>query len=321
MLYIIDGVPGSGKTLYVVNHLVKNHYEKLHGIYEQKTDHIVVSNIDELQIPHEPLDKQINDAGGKEIFFSIDYQKELFEKNGSIIYLIDEAQFLFDRRFYNNKVFSWFQYHRHYGQTIYLISQNSRNLPQEVQYCVEYIIRALPRSRSVLNRCFHYSLLSGNDIIGDERITANKEIFALYRSAKTGSSEKTRRPFLKVAGMNLVFAVLAILVGFLFFKSQFSTDDAVAIENTDYPQQIIHNNYVSAPHQTNALETTHNGQNLRLQRLDVITTIEHGRQVQKIPYEGVLWDTSFFPYQIIVNKGRLYAYLPVVDEENKDNFY
>ena len=320
-IIIIDGVPGSGKTLYAVNHLVRNHYQKIYGIYEQKNQHTVVSNIDGLQIPHEPLDSLISEAGGKDIFFSKDYQEELFNKNGTIIYLIDEAQFLFDRRYYNADVFSWFQYHRHYGQTVYLISQNSKNLPSEIQYCAEYIVRALPRSRSVLNRYFHYTLLSGVDIVGNDKIAGSKEIFALYQSAKADSSEKTRRPFLKIAAINIAFAMMAIFAGIIYFKNQYITNDAVASEQPSQLEDQTYKHHVSVPQQTTSVETTHNGQNLRLQRLNVITTIEKGRHVQKIPYEGVLWETSFFPYQIIVNKGSLYAYLPVIEEEKKEKFY
>jgi zona occludens toxin (predicted ATPase) len=174
-LHIIDGLPGSGKTLYAINHLVKHFFKDLGGILTPSSPFRLVSNIDELKLDHERLEDEIKACpGGIKEYFTRAYQEALFLVHGPIVYILDEAQFIFDRKFYDNDVFGWFQYHRHFGQTIYLISQNALNLPKEIQYCCEYIIRALPRSKSFVDKYFRYIFISSDkEKIGSDKVIAS----------------------------------------------------------------------------------------------------------------------------------------------------
>ena len=328
-LVIIDGVPGSGKTLYAVHHLISNHYCKIGGIYEKKHDFVLITNIDDFQLPHVSLSDELERYGGDvKQYFSIDFQRELFELRGPSIYVIDEAQFIFDRKFYDKNVFNWFQYHRHFGQTIYLISQNAKNLPTEIQYCTEYIIRALPRSRSLFSKVFHYSYISGRDVVGGDKVIASKSLFSLYQSQYADSAEKIKRPFLKVAAVNLIFGFLALFFGARYLivswggggdavvSSSGSSGSSARVEKVSFSGPVVADLSVSRSQVSSdsSLSSDSFSQSDSVpyswRRVSSVQLIGDSRYYVRILYNGV-WSIRDFPYKLKLIDGDYYAYLPV----------
>ncbi len=173
-LRVIEGVPGAGKTFYAVWHLAQHYFKKddKTGVYALSKECTIVTNIDGFKPDHVDLRTEIEEAGffaracleasrisstqlATEIskidpvaeFFSYDYQEEYKKDKPQIVYVIDEAQRFFrkgsDRLLREKKVFDYFEYHRHWGQDIYLVTQNVKNV-----YLSKCIIRAMPRFRS-----------------------------------------------------------------------------------------------------------------------------------------------------------------------------
>jgi len=207
---IIEGVPGSGKSYYAVKHLADQYFEKQEdGRYELIRPVTIITNIDAFQPEHRNLKALAKDAGGIKNFFSEYYQKALTECiGGQIVYIIDEAQKFFRKGARDlDDVYSYFEYHRHFGHDIYLITQNARKLPPDISCLCEYLIVAAPRTRSVIGE-FKYKWLSDGELLKREGFRPDPGIFALYKSMDQQESEKIKNPVMRTAGPTL----LAVLV-------------------------------------------------------------------------------------------------------------
>jgi hypothetical protein len=210
---LVTGVPGSGKTYLAVDHLVKNYfnYNKQIDEYLKKDEKIqIITNIEGFLLDHLNLDKIIKDAKITfEIFFSKNYQEKIHKKYPQIIYIIDECQQYFHRKFYNKDVSYYFEYHRHFGDDIYLISQDKRKIALDIGILAENEIRAVKRSFSLLGE-FKYNIIS-DGIISDRKILKpDKKIFSLYTSAFAKEKEKIKRPWLIYIGIPLILLPITI---------------------------------------------------------------------------------------------------------------
>ena len=217
---IIEGVPGSGKSYYAVKHLADRYFEKqADGRYELIKPVTIITNIDSFQPDHLSLQTLAKDAGGISEFFTEHYQKAITECiGGQIVYIIDEAQKYFrkgDRGL--SDVYSYFEYHRHYGHDVYLITQNARKLPPDISCLTEYLIVAAPRTRSVIGE-FKYKWLSDGEILKREGFRPDQGIFALYKSMDQKEAEKISNPVMKTAGLALLAVLLVMGGGVYYFK-------------------------------------------------------------------------------------------------------
>lgn len=189
---IITGVPGAGKTYYAVDHLIKNYCVPFGDTYNLKKDFKIITNIDGLLLDSVDLKQAIEKAGSMEEFFSSDVQQKATEKyqklKQKLVYVIDEAQQFFHRRFYDRGVFSFFENHRHYGLDIYLITQNSNLLAKDLLALSEYEIRAIPRTLAIGG--FNYLRKSNKDIIGRVLLRKKRSVFNLYKSMQSKETEK-----------------------------------------------------------------------------------------------------------------------------------
>lgn len=249
-LRVIDGVPGSGKTFYAVWHLALNYFKKddKTGVYELSRDCIIITNIDGFKPDHINLNEEIDKAGALALekiessdlsdrqkeaardkldpvaeFFSYEYQEQYKEGKPQIVYVIDEAQRFFrkglERALREKRVFDYFEYHRHWGQDIYLVTQNVKKLPSDIVYLPEYIITSLPRVRSI-GIGFKYHWISSGEVIKKEVRRPDQGVFALYKSMDVAESEKITNPMLKTIGYALLAAVAICYLGYWYFTSK-----------------------------------------------------------------------------------------------------
>jgi len=304
-ILICDGNPGTGKTLYGVHHLVTTHYDfnASEGMYYPKTDQpfVVVTNFEEFALEHESLQDWIAEAGNKDLFFSEAYQEKLFEKHGSIYYLIDEAQKYFPRKYYNEPVFNWFEYHRHFGQQIYLFTQHESKLPKDITCMVEYVIRALPKSRSLWDKYYHYNLMSGRESLGSERILSNQRLFALYKSQRSTNLQQVKRPFVKTLILTICFVLVVGSFGawslFTRLRPVHASEQTASIVS---PKQTYFPTSKSA-------ETTGETEVYELVKISSFTV---GNKISLL-YNGV-WSPADFPYSLQKIRGEYYAKIPAV---------
>lgn len=212
MIFGVSGIPGAGKTYYIVDWLVKNYFDK-DGL--PLKDYTVISNVEGLLLDHIPLDDILKDVSHEQ-FFTVPYQEKVSKKYSNIIYIIDECQRFFPRFMKNRDVCYYFEYHRHFGHVICLATQNFRSrVSPEISALLEYEIRAVPRSLSI-GGTFRYFRIVNHDKVGTFFLRPSSKIFRLYQSAKTfkGENKHIKKPLM----FPLIIAILFMFgAGYFFF--------------------------------------------------------------------------------------------------------
>lgn len=215
---IVTGVLGAGKTFYVVRHMLYKFFTwsvDLHEWVPRVVGTKIFTNIAGCTVGGD-LVREFAAAGGFFKFFTIDYQRKFIGDSGAV-YIVDEAQMLFDERFYNKDVFSFFQWSRHMGIDIYLVTQDVSMLPRGLRNICEFEVRSVRRSYSY-GMGFRYNLCSPYSSEIFQRISCRKDarVFAVYRSMERGEGEKVK----SMAVRQLVFAVsclVVVIVAFVFW--------------------------------------------------------------------------------------------------------
>ena len=242
-IHFIYGVGGSGKTYYAVKHLLRNYFKfdkELQDYIKKKEfeDVKIITNIDQFVPLHENLDDWIRHAGGKDNFFSYDIQKKVFEKNGPVIYMIDEAHEYFPRSYKNESCFNWLSYHRHWGQTIYLMSQAYSRLPRQITDLIELTIYAMPPSSSLLGgKDLKYNVMSGREVIDKKALLKEQAVFNQYRSQHADQKEKTRNPLMKFVVGGVLVTGLLMYSGFNWYRSFFTHKEQEQLQAAVLPEK------------------------------------------------------------------------------------
>lgn len=370
MFYIIDGGPGAGKTLYCVHYLKKHFYKNVYGVLSpkqieiecvddqgnqildedkspvfKKVDFRLVSNIDKLKLPHISLKSEIDKAGNIDIYFSKEYQEQLFLTEGPTVFLIDEAQFIFPDTYKVESTFNWIQYHRHYGQTIFFMTQSKFLLPKKMRLCCEFIIRGMGRSKSLLDKHFRYNLLDESDSrLGSENIIGTKELFSLYRSQISKQTHSTRKPFLKTLLIIAIFSTVFISYGYYRIthslgssknqkssnevktnKISSSIDDKTQLNNSSHTSNIVNNNQHQIKYENQQYSKIVSDDNsiddkaklVEFERIKISSFINFKKDKPpeiKLLYNGV-YTPDNFPYSIEISHGDYYAYVPKQNKE------
>ena len=223
MIRLITGLPGSGKTYFAVHEIVKLNYsfDKEFYRFTPKSDLVIFSNIEGLKLDCILLDSYLKQRSlSIDDFFTVDYQAKVVEKYKKVVYLIDEAQKYFPKKYYNNDVFFFFQYHRHLGIDLYLITQNSVLLPTAITSLVEYEIRAVRQTNRFKN-VFRYRFVSAGEVIAKKTLRFDPLIASLYVSSFSSSPVKSNPAPIKRYAFLFVFLFLFVLVAFKLFMSSF----------------------------------------------------------------------------------------------------
>jgi hypothetical protein len=214
---IIEGKIGSGKTYYAVNHVFRSWFRwcDITDSWVPKNSELeikVYTNIKKMKLGYD-LNLAIEEAGGLNPFFTVEYQ-ERFCENFNVIYIIDEAQShdLFHRTYKDRHVFTFFQTSRHMGIDIYLITQDTQCLAKELRSLAEYHIVAVQRTKTIGN-LFTYKFYAGKDCYKTKRIKKDNKVFSLYRSMIEKEAEKINSAVLKYI---IMFVVIISLAGLMF---------------------------------------------------------------------------------------------------------
>lgn len=245
---LITGVPGAGKTYLALKTLLDDYFkwDKKEKGFVPKKEITIITNIDSLDLDHINLDDAIR-ASKKNIegFFSVEYQEKITNKYKRIVYVIDECQRFFDRRFYNKDVFYYFEYHRHLGHDIYLVTQDRMKIAKDISLLCETEIRAVKRTLAIAGE-FKYNVLSDGIIIDRKICKPKKYIFALYRSSSGKESKKIKNPVIKI----LVVVTVMCAVSFWCLKNR------LWAHVQEKPTEQIRSDIISKGHnQTEIVET------------------------------------------------------------------
>ncbi|MBT9169220.1 MAG: hypothetical protein DDT19_02574 [Syntrophomonadaceae bacterium] len=219
---IVTGILGSGKTYFCVYEMLKRYFKFSEEFYEwqpkQDVNVEIVTNIAGLKLPVKNLDHEIERAGSIENYFSVPYHTyHVGNESKRVVIIIDEAQKIFHRKFYNKDVFYFFQYSRHLGFDIYLITQDVSSLSKELQNLAEYEVRAVRRSLQA--GFFRYLYCIDDKKIGTRNLKRDSKVFAIYHSLEPNRSEfaDIKSVPMRNLGYFIILFAFVIFSGYLLF--------------------------------------------------------------------------------------------------------
>lgn len=243
MIKHITGTPGTGKTYFAVREIITRYYKFDSELFEyvqdtekEKRPIHIITNIECLKLKHTNLDEylQYHDISVYEFFTTAHWEKNIDYQNYQVVLILDEAQQYFPSSYRlhgtpepsNNPLF-WFQYHRHFGVDVYIITQTYDSVCRHIVALAEYEIHARTRVYSMGNS-FHYIYrtgLSPDAILQRKTVAYSKKIGMLYQSFQADTEEKGKPNPLKKLIPITVILFLILVFGFTRFLSSFSSSD------------------------------------------------------------------------------------------------
>lgn len=306
---LVDGVPGSGKTYYVVHHIVDKYKDKLGEVQ-------VYANIESLVIPHIDLQEHVDKSTAEKVF-TVPYFEKLIHDSGKEKHLIiiDEAQKFFHKKFYCQDVFYFFQYHRHLGLDIYIVTQSEKLIPIQIVSMAETVIHAQPRSVSLLGELKYVTKVAGENV--DRMVLKpDQKIYDLYRSMSKKEGEKPKNVFKKyLVGMALI-GIAAPLIFWYTFLYHPKAESSVKPE-TKASSSTAARPSSSAPIAEDKPGPIRDRLPETEKRIAVVISYVLGPNSELLlvePITNTLLPTDLYPYpfHLLKNKGSLYitAYFP-----------
>lgn len=226
MIYLITGVPGSGKTLYAVSTLV----QKLASAKIKKKDgsevkrRVVVDGIPDLIIPHEVMAPMVEDDKGN---FTCDGDGLLTWDKWCLpgdILVVDEVQRFWRPRGMGTKppeMIKALETHRHLGVDFVIVTQNPMLIDQNVRRLVgrhQHIRRLFGMARAAIYDWDGCSV----DVHRTKSATMSvwsypKSAYKLYKSSELHTKQNHKIPAW------LIIPVLAVIGGIAVIPTAFST--------------------------------------------------------------------------------------------------
>lgn len=218
MIYLITGVPGSGKTLYAVSTLVKKLSEEIVTLKDgtNQKRRLVVDGVPDLLLDHEMMAPGTVDGDGNCLPGEGDglWNWHTWCKAGDVIF-VDEVQRWWRPRGMGTKPpgeIKALETHRHKGVDIVIVTQNPMLLDQNVRRLVGrhmHVRRMFGMGRAVIYDWDGCSV----DVHRTKTATVSywgypKKAFALYKSSELHTKQKQKiPPWLIVPVLGLVAAV------------------------------------------------------------------------------------------------------------------
>lgn len=220
MIRIVEGALGSGKTYYAMNYLLKfADYDKVYREYTLKHGYLLITNIDKVKLHHLNFDECIKKFT-LEKFLTVENFETIRKKYNAthIILILDEAQKYLDYKYYNKDVMFFFEYSRHLGVDIFLISQGASKISRHILPTCEYIVKALERSKHIPGTFRYQYFDTKYSPLFTESIKHTSHVFNSYRSFTSEELTKPKSTYIKP----LIFLSLAIVATVFMLVTFFS---------------------------------------------------------------------------------------------------
>jgi len=206
MITLLTGIPGSGKSYMAVEHVsrMKDQSKVLHNIEGFKLG---------ISLDQFSLDNNIR---------KIDvFRKSYHEKNDNLFgwtIIIDEAAELFPKSLRDTDIISFFDYHRHYGIDIFLLTQDVKKVCPDITCLSETHYRAASGASNPFPGILLYQQIVGGEAVSRKFLRKKKSVFNLYKSASDDSSST-----LNIGKVYAVIAIIGVIVFFVGMKYWFNS--------------------------------------------------------------------------------------------------
>ena len=225
MLSLLVGTPGSGKTLYAIDKIIKiaNNEAPEFKYIQYVYTNISGFDFDKFKDNKVIFDRFVFDSFYAHIqdLFALFLQNEDEENLDDILqtyckehnllnafFIIDEAHNYFDNQ---DKIKNWwFTYHRHLNHEILLITQNKSLINTQYRNIPELFIKAQPRSKAISKntlRYFNYTDYRMLQKFSTTEIKINNTYFDLYTSGNVSNQ--------KLVGKKLIIGFVIFLIAFI----------------------------------------------------------------------------------------------------------
>ena len=235
----ITGKPGSGKSYSAVKHIVDKYYKN------GQPKVTIITNIEGFSLPHVSLDDEINtysehdgrayDALNVRSYFSGPLHEKLSEGYGQTVFVIDEAQRYFPTMLGMQKwapeVYYFFEYHRHYGYEIYLVTQEFNKLTKGIRPLIEVEQRYSPRTLGIGKVVKYHRYVDDRKIsTAPTVVKLDKKYFQYYKSMSLDETEGVSRPI--YAYVFVAFLLIAATFGgYKYVLARMTPDDEAPLTN------------------------------------------------------------------------------------------
>jgi hypothetical protein len=326
MIWVLTGVPGSGKTYFAVdmiNDLLQKLKKKEKINDKEAQEKIkVLHNVDGLKVGT-VLDTFCAERDLDLITpFTDHYHKDNEEFRGWL-FVVDECQTLFPKNMRNEQVQRFFQMHRHYGIDVVLLSQDYKLICPAISLLSEFQYRAVSDTANPLPATFMYKQMIGYEEIGRKFKIKKKQVFNLYKTADFDQKKvkKKARPMLIVGVICLLLAIFGVYKVFTLkdginspssnkapkLTKQEQKNLAQKRQHQKQPQPFTQNGYTDSyekPYPDSYLQKLNSFTLLPLDKIEDST----GKYFILM---GTLWPAKDLPYKVIKTRLGYSALVPL----------
>lgn len=215
MIQIITGVPGGGKSYNAVSRalkLLEDGQIVVHNIHGFNDERAIQWDFGQIPLDADSLFKA---------FDLLRVQRGVSPET-IITVFIDEAQRYWPYEFKDPRGVFFFDYHRHHGLDIFLITQDIKKISPKISTLAEMEIRAI-KPMFQITPGFTYNLISGGEIFGKERLPKKAEIFQAYTSFLAGKGSQKKSMYRWGIPFMICFTLIMYFVLNFALKNSFSS--------------------------------------------------------------------------------------------------
>jgi len=215
MIQIITGVPGGGKTYNAVSKMLKlldDGQIVVHNIHGFTDSRAVEWDFGQIPLDAESLFKA----------FDLLRVQRGVDPETIITVFIDEAQRYWPYEYKDSRGVFFFDYHRHHGLDIFLITQDIKKISPKISTLAEMEIRAI-KPMFQLAPGFMYNQISGGEIFGKERLSKRPEVFQAYTSFLAGKGSQKKSKYRWAIPLMVSFTIIMYFVLSYALKNSFSS--------------------------------------------------------------------------------------------------
>lgn len=232
---LVTGVPGSGKTAWVVDHVI--------GIEGKRP--IVVDGIPDLQLDADPAPPIKDWTAHVEDQSSQSGRKLEFTFQTGALVVIDECQRVFPRRAVGKSVPDYiaaFETHRHKGLDFILITQHPRLLDSHVRSLVGRHVHFRQtwqgRHKYEWAECQDPESTAARQLAARDRYVLPKRAFTRYKSAEVHTKQKFKLPFYAYALIGGV-VLLGAMAGKMYFNIKEKLNPVASVPSESKPFESV----------------------------------------------------------------------------------
>jgi len=271
-IYILEGIPGSGKSYSCVKDFIlpavkvgREIYTNIDGIDVELICKYLKVDYDDYRDKFHYLDESAEDTY---------YKKDIIDTNHNALIVVDEAHKFYGSRDFSkftNELQHFYAFHRHYGIDIVLISQTVDSIDKWIRCRTEKIVRYRKMSLLGISSKFVSTIVDPFTLENlDRKVhTYQSYVFNFYTSYKPTAGldafqelKSWFTPMKKLIGIGVFAVFVVIYAGYSFYSSTKDLTHAEKINNSVVSVDVNSDSVDSTPMDVNVVPSVDASSNL-----------------------------------------------------------